>query len=255
MGVPLNDNTTLYTLCFADDQIVIAQDHEDLSYMTRKLIEEYKKWGLEINIDKTKSMCIGGTPQNIILEDGKVIGHCDHYKYLGVNITQDGRLDAAIKNRNIQGRRAISMMNGILWDQTISKANKKLIYNTILRSIVTHSCEVWQMKQSTEKMLTTTEMDFWRRAAGKSRIERVRNERIREIMEVRHTIVDDIKTKQLIWYGHVQRMADNRLPKQILLWTPHGRRRRGRPRRSWMDGIDSEIRERELPEDLWRNRE
>ena len=57
-------------------------------------------------------------------------------------------------------------------------------------------------------------------------------------MGVTHTIIDDIKTKQLIWYGHVQRMAENRLPKQILTWTPHGRRKRGRPRRSWREGID-----------------
>ena len=139
------------------------------------------------------------------------------------------------------------MMNRILWDQTISKANKKLIYNTILRSIVTYSSEVWQMKKSMEKMLMATEMDFWRRAAGKSRIEKMRNDRIREIMGVGHTIVDDIKTKQLIWYGHVQRMAENRLPKQILLWTPQGRRRRVRPRRSWRDGIIRSYKREDYP--------
>jgi len=46
MGIPLN-NTTLYTLSFADDQVILAQDFEDLEYMTRKLVEEYTKWGLE----------------------------------------------------------------------------------------------------------------------------------------------------------------------------------------------------------------
>lgn len=255
MGIPLNDNTTLFTLCFADDQIVIAQDHEDLSYMTRKLIEEYTKWGLEVNVTKTECMCIGGTPQNIALEDGGEIKHCEEYKYLGLKITRNGTLDTAIKDRNTQGRKAIAMMNGILWDQTISKTNKQLIYNIILKSIMTYSSEVWQIKQSTEKMLITTEMDFWRRSAGRSRRDRVRNDRIREIMGVRKTITDDIKTKQLIWYGHVQRMTEDRLPKQILTWAPHGRRRRGRPRRSWREGIDKEMEEREIPEDLWRDRE
>ena len=69
------------------------------------------------------------------------------------------------------------------------------------------------------------------------------------------TIIDDIKTKQLKWYGHVQRMEEDRLPKQVLKWTPHGRRRRGRPRRSWREGIDKEMEEREIPVDLWRDRE
>ena len=53
-------------------------------------------------------------------------------------------------------------------------------------------------------MIIATEMDFWRRSAGRSRRKRVTNEKIREIMDVKHSLVDDIKTKQLIWYSHVQ---------------------------------------------------
>lgn len=33
-------------LSFADDQVVLAQELEDSKYMTRKLIDEYKKMGL-----------------------------------------------------------------------------------------------------------------------------------------------------------------------------------------------------------------
>jgi hypothetical protein len=34
----------------ADDQLIIAQDYEDLEYTTRKLIEEYEVWGLKLNV-------------------------------------------------------------------------------------------------------------------------------------------------------------------------------------------------------------
>jgi len=44
-----------YTLQFADDQVIIANDKE---YITRKLQEEYKLWGLEINTEKTKYLPI-----------------------------------------------------------------------------------------------------------------------------------------------------------------------------------------------------
>lgn len=37
MGIPLTD-TSLYTLFFPDDEVIIAQDSEDLSYMIRKLL-------------------------------------------------------------------------------------------------------------------------------------------------------------------------------------------------------------------------
>jgi hypothetical protein len=58
-------------------------------------------------------------------------------------------------------------------------------------------------------------MDFWRRSGGRSRRERIRNERIRDIMKVNTTIVEDIRTNQLRWYGHVVRMEKERLPKQV----------------------------------------
>jgi hypothetical protein len=51
MGVPL-ENTTLYTLQFADDQAVLEGDKEDWQYMTCKLKETYEKWGLDMNLNK-----------------------------------------------------------------------------------------------------------------------------------------------------------------------------------------------------------
>ena len=254
MGVPLNDRDTLFTLCFADDQVVIAQDADDAEYMTRKLVAEYRKWGLEVSISKTEKLTIGGDQQDIELDDGQRIRSCERYKYLGVWVSQDGRLDHAIKDRNLQGRRAIAMLNGVLWDQRISKDNKKLIYTTIVKSILSYGSEVWQMKSRTQDILKATEMDFWRRSAGISRRDHVRNERVREIMDAKETIVHEIMTKQLVWYGHVQRMADDRLPKKILEYVPPGRRRRGRPAKSWISGIQDEMRRCQLPEDLWGDR-
>jgi len=53
------ENTTLYTVQFADDQVVLAGDKEDLEYMTLKLKETCEKWGLDMNLNKTKYLCTG----------------------------------------------------------------------------------------------------------------------------------------------------------------------------------------------------
>jgi len=37
------------------------------------------------------------------------------------------------------------------------------------------------------------------------------------------SILDDIKTKQLQSYGHVSRMEEGRLPKEVMKWCPPGR--------------------------------
>ena len=60
------------------------------------------------------------------------------------------------------------------------------------------------IKDTTKQKLEATEMDFWRRVARRSRLERVTNDRIGEIIQVMHTIVDEIKNRQIILYGHVQ---------------------------------------------------
>ena len=44
MGLEIQD-MTIYSMVFADDQLQIAQDYEDLEYMTRKLTDEYELWG------------------------------------------------------------------------------------------------------------------------------------------------------------------------------------------------------------------
>ena len=74
MGIPL-ENITLHTLQFADDQVVLAGDKEDLEYITHKLKETYEKWGLDMNLNKTKYLCIGGrgTHNNLKLDkDNKI---------------------------------------------------------------------------------------------------------------------------------------------------------------------------------------
>ena len=42
-------------------------------------------------------------------------------------------------------------------------------------------------------------------------------------MNVTRSVLDDIKTKQLQWYGHVQRMEEGRVPKEVMKWRPPGR--------------------------------
>jgi hypothetical protein len=55
-------------------------------------------------------------------------------------------------------------------------------------------------------------------------------------------IIDIIEKKRLQWYGHVKRM-------------PEERRKRGRPRKTWMEGVQAATTARNLKQDQWRNRE
>ena len=97
-------------------------------------------------------------------------------------------------------------------------------------------------------------MDFWRRSARISRKDKIRNAIIKQKMNVTRSLLDDIKTKQLQWYGHVSRMEEGRLPKEVMKWRPPGRRKLGRPKRTWADGISGLMGEKGLMEDDWNGR-
>jgi hypothetical protein len=73
-------------------------------------------------------------------------------------------------------------------------------------------------------------------------------------MDAQDIILDDITQKQLIWYDHVERMDPTRLPKLTIHWKPEGRKQRGRPRRTWKDGLYTAMNERDLRRGEWNNR-
>jgi len=54
-------------------------------------------------------------------------------------------------------------------------------------------------------------MDALRRSARISKLDKKTNEYITEKMNAQDTILDEINRKQLIWYGHVERMDPTRL--------------------------------------------
>ena len=103
MGLEIQD-TTIYSLLFADDQLLIAQEYEESVHMTRELIDEYELWGLKLNVKKTKYMAIGDTVRDLHPEDGKgTINHVNEYTCLWVRITKDGNGEPEINDRINRG--------------------------------------------------------------------------------------------------------------------------------------------------------
>ena len=85
-----------------------------------------------------------------------------------------------------------------------------------------------------------------RRSSRISRKESIRNVTIRQQIGLEETIIKEIEQNQLTWYGHVQRMAEGRLPKIALKWMPKQKRARGRPKKK-LDGRYKEGHERNKP--------
>jgi len=74
-------------------------------------------------------------------------------------------------------------------------------------------------------------------------------------MNVVRSLLDNFKTKQLQWYGHVQRTEEGRVLKEAMKWDRIRRRKRGRPNLNWAEGTRGLMGEKGLVEREWNDRD
>ena len=125
------------------------------------------------------------------------------------------------------------------WNPNVCTSTKciksdQLCWRTLF---LTYGAEIWSLYEDDRRRINATEMDALRQSARTSKLDRKTIEYIRGKMDAQGTILDEITRKQLIWYSHVERMDPTRLPKILIHWKPEGRKKRGRPQRTWKDGI------------------
>jgi len=97
-----------------------------MEYMARKLKEAYIKWGLAINLEKTKYVCMGEGKETLKFDGGEEIKPCTECTYLGTKIEQWGDNTTEIKHRINQTRKAINALNSIWWHKNITKKQKTI---------------------------------------------------------------------------------------------------------------------------------
>jgi hypothetical protein len=149
------------------------------------------------------------------------------------------------------------MFNIFLIIIIILRGTNLTVYNSIVKSIETYGTEIWTVKRKHRNKLLATEMDYLRRSARISRLDKIRNEAIRTKTGIRKNIVQEIE-EQLRWYGHVKRKEEGKIVKHFAEWNPQGKRKRGRPIDTLKDGIRDSMKRREfknegyMDRDLWR---
>ena len=91
-------------------------------------------------------------------------------------------------------------------------------------------------------MLNIFERKVYRRTLGPVYYNEKENCRISTSKEIyatvkKPTIIETVMLNRLHWFGNVQRMEENRIPKTGLYMNFGTRRLRGRPRNRWQDGV------------------
>ncbi|XP_049767877.1 uncharacterized protein LOC126101230 [Schistocerca cancellata] len=107
------EESTIFSLHFADDQIVLAKDENDLTYMIRKFKEEYNKAGLKMNMKKCDYLAAGTENVNNLEVDGEAIVGVEKAKFLGVLFNNQDSSNDEITSRFNKGRAVTRPINSV----------------------------------------------------------------------------------------------------------------------------------------------
>ena len=92
------------------------------------------------------------------------------------------------------------------------------------------------------------EMRMLRWMSGVTKLDKIRNERIRGTTKV-GKIAKKVQERMLKWYGHVMRREEHCVGRRAMAMKVQGRRKRGRLKRRWMDRVKDDIKEKGLSAD------
>lgn len=230
---------------FADDVVITAGSEKKLQENLKVWKEKMEEEGMEININKTKIMVIGDKDIKTNIEINNVkIEQVEEFKYLGVKLEGTGKQEAEINERIDKTIKLYYAMNQkFINKKEITKQTKIKVFNTIYRPVLTYGCESWNLSISQKDKIQAMEMKYLRRVLGVTKEDRIRNIQIREELGVK-PVTHFIEMRQLSWWGHIQRMNNNRQVKLVYEARPQTKRKRGRPRKTWNQEISRILQEK-----------
>ena len=107
----------IYNLIYGDDTTLMAESEEEIKSLLMKVKEESEKFGLKLNIQKSKIMASG--PITSWRIDGETVETVVDFIFLGSRITADADCSHEIKRRLLLGRKVLTNLEGVLKSRDI----------------------------------------------------------------------------------------------------------------------------------------
>ena len=127
-------------------------------------------------------------------------------------------------------------LDSILKSRDITLPIKVHLVKAMVFPVVMYGCESWTIKKAEHRRMDAFELWCWRRILRVPWTARRSNQSILKEISPGCSLKGLILKLKLQFFGHLMRRADS-LEKTLMLGKIEGRRRRGRQRMRWLDGI------------------
>ena len=131
-------------------------------------------------------------------------------------------------------------LDSILKSRDITLPTKVHLVKAMVFPVVMCECESWTVKKAERRRIDAFELWCWRRLLRVPWTARRSNQSILKVISPGISLEGMMLKLKLLYFGHLMRRVDS-LEKTLMLGGIGGRRRRGRQRMRWLDGIPDSV--------------
>src|SRR6201996_3765554 len=237
---------------FADDAAITTHSAAELQQLMNRFGSACKDFGLTISTKKTQVMVqnMDSSPSITISNHELEVVH--DFVYLGSTITDSLSLDVELNRRVGKAATTMSRLTNRVWaNAKLSEHTKIQVYMACVVSTLLYGSESWTLHSRQEQRLNTFHMRCLRRILGITWQDKVSNNTVLERAGL-CSMYTLLKQRRLRWLGHVIRMDDGRIPKDLLYGElSQGTRPTGRPYLRYKDICKRDLRALDIDTTAW----
>ena len=158
----------------------------------------------------------------------------------GSKIIADGDCSHEIKRHLILGRKVMTNLDSIFKSRDITLPTKVCLVKVMVFPVVMYGCESWTVKKAERWRIDAFELWCWRRLLRVPWTARRSSQSTLKEISPGCSLEGMMLKLKLQYFGHLIWRADS-LEKTLTLGGIGGRRRRGRQRMRWLDGITNSM--------------